>query len=787
MFSHYLKIAIRNIVKYKTQNIIVVLSIALGMVFCSLTFMWIRYERKYDSFYKNADDIYLVLKQDARYTGQTGSAYTSYPEGTYLSDKFPQIESFARCQQDGKYSVSRDGNEMAELTGMSIDDNFGDFFGVKVVEGDIVNLAMNEAALTRTQAELLFDGDAVGETLETDRGVFSIKAVIEDPMKPTSIPYDFLTGYDLEKYNRSGYLVTRLFVKVNSNNLQSLSDEIACDTLIQTMGEYRLTTISNYSLMPLSKVREEGALSDTIVKLNVKLHYVYILMLLGLVLIVCSLTNYFTLFVTKMKMREKEISLRYANGAGMAQIVMLFCTEIVMMLAISLIVGAVICIFTLPYFRELSVIDKPVISFICSYMVYAAVIGLISVLIASFFIALTGRKQLARYFGNSANKPVTAIGYKISIGFQLAVSVCAIFCSVIISRQINHLLQSSDMGYRKHNIGYCYQYGMSESDVAAARERLKNLPELDKVVYGFEPTNKYRRYGDVYGDNAGLDRTSLIRTVSVQADRSYLDLIEVKLIAGELFSEEESGNTILVNETLANQFGGADQIVGKQIYQLRGPATVKGVISDICYFDPKIEAAPFMYEFQKEGNVSGVNQPNCFLFSYKEGVKWNELEQKVRDVMMEIKPDATYSLVDMETDYMDYIKSEFTLSKLLRIITFICMVIAISGLYSIVSLLCQKRRKEIAVRKINGAKMSDILNLFLKEYMPIIILSSMAAFVAGLVLMHRWLSGYVRQTPITIWIYLSVFICMLLIIGLTVFSNIRRAMTENPADVIKSE
>ena len=787
MFSHYLKIAIRNIVKYKSQNIIVVLSIALGMVFCSLTFMWIRYERKYDSFYKNADDIYLVLKQDARYTGQTGSAYTSYPEGTYLSDKFPQIESFARCQQDGKYSVSRDGNEIAELTGMSIDDNFGDFFGVKVVEGDIVNLAMNEAALTRTQAELLFDGDAVGETLETDRGVFSIKAVIEDPMKPTSIPYDFLTGYDLEKYNRSGYLVTRLFVKVNSNNLQSLSDEIACDTLIQTMGEYRVTTISNYSLMPLSKVREEGALSDTIVKLNVKLHYVYILMLLGLVLIVCSLTNYFTLFVTKMKMREKEISLRYANGAGMAQIVMLFCTEIVMMLAISLIVGAVICIFTLPYFRELSVIDKPVISFICSYMVYAAVIGLISVLIASFFIALTGCKQLARYFGNSANKPVTAIGYKISIGFQLAVSVCAIFCSVIISRQINHLLQSSDMGYRKHNIGYCYQYGMSESDVAAARERLKNLPELDKVVYGFEPTNKYRRYGDVYGDNAGLDRTSLIRTVSVQADRSYLDLIEVKLIAGELFSEEESGNTILVNETLANQFGGADQIVGKQIYLLRGPATVKGVISDICYFDPKIEAAPFMYEFQKEGNVSGVNQPNCFLFSYKEGVKWNELEQKVRDVMMEIKPDATYSLVDMETDYMDYIKSEFTLSKLLRIITFICMVIAISGLYSIVSLLCQKRRKEIAVRKINGAKMSDILNLFLKEYMPIIILSSMAAFVAGLVLMHRWLSGYVRQTPITIWIYLFVFICMLLIIGLTVFSNIRRAMTENPANVIKSE
>ena len=794
MFRHYLKIAARNIAKYKTQNIIVVLSIALGMVFCSLTFMWIRYERKYDSFYSNADDIYLVMRHDSRYAGEIGSSYTSYPEGTYLSEKYPQIEFFARCQQDGVYSVSRDGNVIAELTGMSVDDNFKEFFGVKVIDGDnLLNLAQNEAALTRTQAELLFEGgDALGQMLQTDKGAFSIKAVIEDPGRPTSIPYDFLTGYDLERYNRSGILSTRLFVRVNSKNLQPLADKIACDTLIQTFedetfGVIKSTYISNYNLMPLSKVREEGALLDTVVKLNVKLHYVYILMLLGFVLIVCSLTNYFTLFITKMRMRVKEISLRYANGAGMSQIVMLFCTEIILMLVISLFAGAVICIFTLPYFTELSVIDKPFFFLVFSYILSATAIGIISVLIALFFITLTGRKQLARYFGNSTTKPVTAIGYKVSIGFQLAVSICSIFCSVIISRQINHLMQSSDMGYRKHNIGYCYQYGMSESDVVAAREKLKTMPELDKVVYGFQPTNSYRRYSSVYTDTAGLERESLLSVVAIQANRSYLDLIEVKPIAGELFSEEESNNTILINETLANRFGGADQIVGKKMFLLRGPATVKGVISDVCYFDPKIEAAPLMYEFHKEGNVSGVNQANTFLFSYKDGVKWNELEKKIQDLMTEIKPNATYRIVNMETDYMNYIKSENTLGKLLRIITFICMVIAISGLYSIVALLCQKRRKEIAVRKINGARMNDILKLFLKDYLPIIILSAIIAFVIGVVVMRRWLSNYVRQTPITVWVYLSVFVCMLLIIGLTVFGNIRRAMIENPAEVIKSE
>lgn len=471
----------------------------------------------------------------------------------------------------------------------------------------------------------------------------------------------------------------------------------------------------------------------------------------------------------------------------MAQIVMLFCTEIVLMLVISLFAGAVICIFTLPYFKELSVMDKPVPSLVFSYLLSATVIGVISVLIALVFIALTGRKQLARYFGNSTNKPVSTIGYKISIGFQLAVSICSIFCSVVISRQINHLLQSSDMGYRKHNIGYCYQYGLSESEVAAARERLKALPELDKVLYGFQPTNSYRRYGYVYTDTANFNRENLISIVAIQADRSYLDLIEVKPIAGELFSENESGNTILINETLADRFGGADQIVGRKISLLRGPVTVKGVISDVCYFDPKSASGPFIYEFQKEGNESGVNQPNTFLFSFKEGVKWNELEEKIHDIMTEIRPDATYHFTNMETDYMEYIKSEYTLGKLLRIITFVCIVIAISGLYSIVALLCQKRRKEIAVHKIHGARMNDILRMFIIEYLPIVILSAIAAFAVGAAVMHRWLSNYVRQTHVTVWVYISVFICMLLVIGLTVFGNIRRAMMENPADVIKSE
>ena len=795
MFNHYLKIAARNIVKYKTQSIIAVLSIALGMVFCSLTVMWIRYERSYDSFYNNADDIYLVMSNDPAYVEKTFRSYTAYPDGAYLAEKYPQIEEFTRCMSVN-YNVVRDGNVVADLAGLCVDDNFQDFFGVKVLEGDnILHLSKNEAALTKTQADRLFEsGSAVGQMLFTHQGFFRVKSVIVDPQRPTSFPYDILTGFDVEKYDISGYIATNLFVRVSDENLNTLAQKIEKDTIIYnglfTLSDghevrYQETNEMNYKLLPLSEVREEAVVYNN-VQQNVRLHYVYILMLLGVVLIVCAMTNYFTLFVTKMRMRVREISLRYANGAGMRQIVMLFCTEIMIVLLLSLSAGAVICLSVLPFFKVLSVMDKSVTFFITSYIVSATIIGVLSLLVAMIFIAVTGRKQLARYFGSTVSNTGTAIGYKISIGFQLAVSLCAIFCSVIINRQINHLLLSSDMGYTKHNVSFCYQYGMSETDVMAAREKLKMMPELDKVVYGYRPAGSYSSYSSVNIDTIGGEPVT-IKTVMIKANRDYLDLIDVKLVAGELFSQEEQGNVMVINETLANMLGGADKVVGKEIFSLNSPYIVKGVVKDLCYLDPKEEITPLVYKYKKEDNETGVNADSYFFFKYKEGVKWNELQRKIEETMREIRPNATYNFQNLELRYMEYIKSESMLSLLLITITLICVIIAISGLYSIVALLCQKRRKEIAIRKINGARMSDILRMFLKEYLPIIILSAIVALSVGATIMHRWLSTYVRQTPITIWVYLSVFLCMLLIITVTVFGNIRRAMIENPADVIKSE
>ena len=215
---------------------------------------------------------------------------------------------------------------------------------------------------------------------------------------------------------------------------------------------------------------------------------------------------------------------------------------------------------------------------------------------------------------------------------------------------------------------------------------------------------------------------------------------------------------------------------------------VKGVIKDVCYTSPKDATIPLVYEYERENSISGVNQPNLFMFRFKEGTDWRTLKDKITQVFESVHPGVYHVIRNMEEEYVNsYIKSELALCKFLLIITIVCIIIAVSGVFSIVSLSCERRRREIAVRKINGAKRTDVLLLFINDYLPVIVAAAVAAFPAGTLIMHHWQSAYIRQAPIGVWTYLLILGGMILFIALIIFNNIRRASSQNPADVIKSE
>ena len=185
-------------------------------------------------------------------------------------------------------------------------------------------------------------------------------------------------------------------------------------------------------------------------------------------------------------------------------------------------------------------------------------------------------------------------------------------------------------------------------------------------------------------------------------------------------------------------------------------------------------------------NVMGRKElVRVVLFKYKEGM-WKSCKERIERLIKTEYADSHGNIIsNNEEEYNNFLKSENNLIKLLSFVSAICILICVFGFVSLVSLTCEERRKDIAIRKINGATANDIISIFAKEYFLLLIIGAVIAFSAGYFIMSRWLENYVKQTSISAWIYFAIILLFALIIVLCVGWQVYKASVENPAEVVK--
>jgi len=254
-----------------------------------------------------------------------------------------------------------------------------------------------------------------------------------------------------------------------------------------------------------------------------------------------------------------------------------------------------------------------------------------------------------------------------------------------------------------------------------------------------------------------------------------------------MLTDYDPDSLVLLNESAVKAFGWYNP-VGKQI---DSKLTVKGVIRNVYHFAPTVEAKPVCYiKPPKQSGLLRVSlaSSTIVLFKYREGM-WKASKGKIEQTI-ENNPNINLSstrIYSAEEEYEKFLKSENALINLLSFVSAICVLICVFGFVSLVSLTCEERRKEIAIRKINGATSGDILAIFAKEYFLLLLIGAAIAFTAGFFIMQRWLEQYVKQTSIPAWIYLAIVLVLALVIVLCVGWQVWRASVENPAEVVKSE
>lgn len=815
MLHHNLKIAWRNLLKYKLQTSISILSLTVGMVCFALSALWLRYETSYDTWWPEHDNVYML-----QYAGASGyymeggfSNYLSYPDAGRLAEAHPQIELLSRMMvSGGTFKVSPEAEESFNGASLEIDNNVQEMLGIKVLDGrKQLNLKYEEAALTRSMAENLFHGkNAVGQKVwfnifGSQSYYVTVVAIVEDPQRPTSFPYDFLKGIDLKQYDTTSYIAMTTFARVKPENVAALKKALEHEEATMSHEAYdaetgekidiTYTEQHSYNLLPLSQLREH---TDFVQK-EVEQSHLQLFVILGIIVICCAMFNYFTMLVTRIRIRQRELALRYVHGATMDNLIVLMATELIIILVISMLLAIGIVSLTIEDFKEVCCIfNESDWFFIAWFLVFAVTASLVSLLATALIVYVCCRKQLQQALDKRKQPNGRSLLGGVRGGLmilQLAVSLTTVFCSVMMMNQIQYLLHSPDMGFNKHNRGYIefvrsIEDGGNAAYVKRLEDELKQWPELEQflVGYTYPIANGFQSTREI-----AMEDGQTHKILSVRADEHYYRFMEIQMVDGEFISSKDDESLVCINETAAKLLGEQGKVggqysptneYGKHVY------TIKGIVKDLSYMSPTTPTQPMEFVHTLEPNFDYWFSVD-FPIQWKEGTDVRKLEEKLVEKTKQklYGDDENISLIfiNSESIYEEYLKSEHTLVRLLMLVTAVCVLIAIFGIFSMVSLACERRRKEIAIRKVHGAKTGTIIRMFIKEYIYLLLISAVIAFPVGYYLMHLWLMQYAKQAPVYWWIYPAIILAMFALIYLTIIWQISKAAKQNPADVVKSE
>jgi len=774
MILHYLKIALRNLLKYKTQTLVSILGLAIGLAASSLSGMWLKYNLTYDTHWPESERTYCLL-QKSHFDTQFLD-HSLEPLAEYIKEKLPEVEE--TCQMNHQEAI-RHNEELIMIS--AVNSHTLKMFPIHILQGSPdFYLQPKQYALSESMAMKLYGTtDVIGLPLKNkDEVLGTIITLFRDVEGHSNFSWDILSAKKKVEAqsitNSRGETVTispwnqrtaKTFVRFHEGTdiekaMEKLKVALEKDQLYK--GTFRCVLLKDFK-------NREGQFH------MVQLEHIRIFCLMGGLIVLAAMLNYLILYAIRIRMRVREMTLRKVHGASKGSLTALLMTELLVLLICTYPFGMLILELTLPAFRKLSGIEESLGYFYGESTAFMLSIMAFSLLMALMVIHVQCRKTLQA----GLRKDNLSAMRKICLGIQLVISIGLIFCSTVMYKQLNYLHRSPDTGFKNTEVGFVNNYlaGATPETYLEIYQHMKQIPYIDAHAVYAMPFNDggYIYISEWAGKSADADPLK-IKTGYIDPD--IYERFGLQLLVGTIPDDIESGKIVL-NETALKALGWTlEEAVGKTI--ITSGNQVTGVIKDLR-LSPMERPQPTLFHMPRERK-----DIKSIVFTY-EG-DFEEVRQKLIDYFKEKCPHIRIFDVATPARWIENnLVSERALLKLLVVASTVSVLISLFGIFSLVNLSCERRRKEMALRKIHGAQIKDIAGLFAKEYSIILALSAIVAFPIGYAIMKKWMEVYVMQTDIPAWLYIGILLLVSLLITACVGYRVWKAANENPADVVKSE
>ena len=790
IFSN-IKFTFRNFRKQKLFAFVNLAGLTLGIISASLILIYISYELSFDRFHKNSDRILRVYSTFTMGGANEAWVQTPAPLASFLQNKFPEVVKTVRIAAVPKCLLSAGDKNFFEEKIVIADSSIFDVFTFPLIIGNPneVFAQPNSVVLTESIAKKYFGkNNPIGKTIRYNRKIdLTVTGIMKNIPGNTHLQFDMVVSMSSAKTffwddfmeNRMNTVVFTYLLTNPDTDFEKFEKSVSQATQEYTGGDFGDNKL--YHVQTLTSIHLHSDLGGEFAP-NSDIKNVYILGTIAFLILMIACINYINLSFSIINRRSTELGIRKIVGARKSQLILLYLQDAYVLAGLAMIISIVIVPDLLPWFgglvgvnlAENIKINNLVPGIVLLFLIITLITGLSSGWISTRINPMdTLRKTLIH-----RKKHIGTQGFLVL--FQFGVSIALISSTLIVFRQMS-FIRNLDLGFSKDQLMIIpLNDDNIRSRIVSFKQELTKNPNILSAgaTSGLPGEMIWVASIDFEGSNKQIPETM----VYLEIDKDFVRTYGVQLKEGYLPGDTicpYSGTGYLLNESAVKKLGW-DKPVGKKfsLYSVKD-GFVSGIIRDF-HFKSLHEKIEPLFIFIKESNykylavklnTSGISGSVKYIQKL-----WNKMV-----------PDSPFEYFFYDNFYDKLYKKEALFGKIIFIFSTIAILIASLGLFNLAAFFSEKRTKEIGIRKVNGATITEVMTMLNRDFVKWVFMAFIIATPAAWYAMHKWLQSFAYKTELSWWIFGSAGILTLVIALLTVSWQSWRAATRNPVEALRYE
>ncbi len=812
MIKNYIKIAFRNLRKNPGYSFINIFGLALGMGVSILILLYVQYELSYDTYHENSDRIVRVSRAWFNQDGETSLhlGHAAPPFAPLLKQDFDgTIQEAVRFFQVSPLLRYKD-KSFVEDRFFFADPEVFDVFSWEMIHGDPgTALTQPEGlVLTESAAQKYFgNADAMGQSLEFEAGgnvlQFQVRGVIEDIPENSHFQFDFLASMEpvvqfyggmeemMQNYGSNNFATYLLLPK--GYEYRQLQEQIPAfiDRHLGIEqhgmeGDIAASEGTMLFLQPLTDIHLHSNL-DSEIESNSRIEYIYIYSAIALFILIIACINFMNLSTARSSKRAVEVGLRKVVGADRQSLIRQFVGESVFLAVFALVVAVLLVELAMPWFNDfldmnLSLQLAENVTHLVILLGVVGFVGLIAGSYPAFF--LSGFQPANVLKGSFKAAGVHQTFRSVLVVAQFTISIALIICMAVVYNQLD-FMRSKDLGFNKDNIAVLPSSEGIVSNYENIRNRLLSHPGIVNVsISSRVPSGRLLDSQGTMAEVGGDLQSINTRIADIHVSHNFMETFGIDLVAGRDFDinlTSDSTEAFILNEAAVKAIGWSspEEAIGKEFHYGSRRGWVTGVVNDFNFESLHQSIAPIVFLIPEDR----INSVAVKIRDNRREETLNYLEEE----WASLRPGYPFSYDFVEDNFNQQYASEERLGQLFGFFSLLAVIIAALGLFGLASFTAQQRIKEIGIRKVLGATVSQIVLLLSARFTKLVLVSILIAAPIAYIAMRQWLDGFAYQIEISLWTFLLAGLIALAVAWVTTSYQSIKAGFMNPVKSLRSE